>query len=34
MRSISPYSVQMQENMDQKNFEYEHISRNEYVSRF
>ena len=27
MRSISPYSVRMRENMDQKNSEYEHFSR-------
>ena len=27
MRSISPYSVRMLENMDQKNFEYGHFSR-------
>ena len=27
IRSISPYSVRMQENMDQKNSEYGHFSR-------
>ena len=31
MRSISPYSVQMQENTDQNNFEYGHFPRNEQV---
>ena len=28
IRSISPYSVQMRENMDQNNSEYGHFSRN------
>ena len=27
LRSKSPYSVQMRENMDQKNFEYENFTR-------
>ena len=27
VRSISPYSVRMQENADQNNFEYGHFSR-------
>ena len=29
MRSISPYSVLMRENTDQKNSEYGHFSRSE-----
>ena len=30
IRSISPYSVRMRENTNQKNFEYEHFSRSAY----
>ena len=30
IRSISQYSVQMQENKDQNNSEYGHISRSEF----
>ena len=29
IRSICPYSVQMRENADQNNFEYEHFSRSD-----
>ena len=32
IRSISPYSVQMRENMDQKNSEYGHFSLSEIDS--
>ena len=32
IRSISPYSVQMRENMDQKNSEYGHFLRSEHFS--
>ena len=31
VQSISPYSVRMRENMDQKNSEYGHFSRSEKI---
>ena len=34
IRIISPYSVQMRKNTDQKNFEYGHFSRSEIYSGF